>query len=263
MTAMASNRPWPGQPGDGWQQRTLAELAGLVSEDARISGLRMHGSASGTAASADRWSDLDLIITATAPALVTEDLARQIGSRLSPVFAASRSGNASTYCVRLVLRDLRRIDITATAPAAGEQDPASTGRSQDPADAVAELIGAFRFDAVLAAVKAARGDVLIGAHLTLQLARHILVLAMLLRDRDARTAHHRFGGSRWDAWATRLAAAPAPYTQTGITAAIRSHTTTLDEIVAHWDQQPQLDNRPLLALLDAVDQHGAAPGNSS
>ena len=34
---------------------------------------------------------------------------------------------------------------------------------------------------------------------------------MLLRDRDTGTTHHRFGGSRWDTWASRLAVAPAPY----------------------------------------------------
>jgi hypothetical protein len=251
---MAANRPFPGQPGDGWQQRTLPVLAGLAAEDARISGFRVHGSAGGMADSADRWSDLDVMITATDPVAAAQDLGGQIGSRLSPVFAASRSGNASSYCVRLVLRDLRRIDITANAPAAGQLDLASAVTSQNPVDAVAELIGAFRFEAVLAAVKAARGDILIGAHLTLQLARHILVIAMLLRDRDAGTAHHRFGGSRWDEWASRLAEAPAPYTQIGITAAIRSYTTMLNEIAAHWDQQSQLDNTPLFELLDAVDQ---------
>jgi hypothetical protein len=256
---MASNRPLSGQPCDGWQQRTLPVLAGLAAEDARISGFRVHGSASGMADSADRWSDLDVMITATDPVTAAQDLARQIGSRVSPVFAASRSGNASSYCVRLVLRDLRRIDVTANAPAAGEPELASDVTRQNPADAVAELISTFRFEAVLAAVKAARGDTLIGAHLTLQLARHILVIAMLLRDRDAGTAHHRFGRSRWDAWASRLAEAPAPYTQTGITAAIRSYTTMLGEIVAHWDQQPQLDNSPLFELLDAVDQHTATP----
>jgi hypothetical protein len=251
---MASNGSLSGPPGDGWQQRTLPVLAGLAAEDARISGLRVHGSASGAAASADRWSDLDLLITATDPATVAEDLARQIGRRLSPVFAASRSGDSSGYCARVVLRDLRRIDITATAPAGHDQDPASASRTQDPHDAVGDLIGAFRFDAVLAAVKAARGDVLIGAHLTLQLARHVLVIAMLLRDRDAGTAHHRFGGSRWDAWASQLAGAPAPYTPAGITAAIRYYTTILDDITANWDPPPHLDNSPLLELLGAVER---------
>jgi hypothetical protein len=117
------------------------------------------------------------------------------------------------------------------------------------------LIGNFRFDAVLAAVKAARGDVLIGAHLTLQLARHVLEMAMLLRDQDAGTTHHRFGGSRWDEWVFRLTEAPAPYTPAGITGAIRFYMKMLDEIVAYWASPPHLDNvnNPLLVLLDAIE----------
>jgi hypothetical protein len=77
---------------------------------------------------------------------------------------------------------------------------------------------------------------------------------MLLRDRDAGTAHHRYGGSRWDAWASQLGEVPGPYTQAAITAAIRFYAIKLDEIVADWDPHVQLDNRPLLELLDAVEQ---------
>lgn len=214
-----------GPPGDGWQQHTLPVLAGLAARDDRISALRVHGSASAPAAGTDRWSDLDVLITTGEPVAVAEDLARQIGRCLSPVFAASRNGDRPGYCARLVLRDLRRIDITAAPAAEDDQRQTHPPVSPDPSETITELVSSFRFDAVLAAVKAARGDVLIGAHLTLQLARHVLVIAMLLRDRDAGTRHHRFGGSRWDAWITRLAAGPAPYTQREITAGIRSYTS--------------------------------------
>jgi len=255
---MTPNGRFPGLPGDGWQQRTLPALAQIAAQDVRISDFRVHGSASGTGATIDRWSDLDVLITAAEPSTAAEDLAREIGRHLSPVYAADRSGDLSAYTVRLVLTDLRRIDITATAPAGGERSPAAAAQNQSPPDRVAELISSFQFEAVLAAVKAARHDVLIGAHLTLQLARHILVIAMLLRDRDAGTAHHRHGGSRWDAWASQLAGAPAPYTQAAITAAVRFYATKLDEVVADWDPHLQLDNRPLLELLDAID-HQSTP----
>jgi hypothetical protein len=239
---MTPNGPFLGQPGDGWQQRTLPALAQLAVQNGRISDFRVHGSAGGAGAVIDRWSDLDVLITAAEPSTAAEDLAREIGRHLSPVYAADRGGDSSAYTVRLVLSDLRRIDITATVPAGGEQSPAAAAQNQSPPERVAELIGTFQFEAVLAAVKAARHDVLIGAHL------------MLLRDRDAGTAHHRYGGSRWDAWASHLAEAPAPYTQSAITAAIRFYATKLDEIVADWDPHLQLDNRPLLGLLDAVEQ---------
>ena len=51
-----------------------------------------------------------------------------------------------------------------------------------------------------------------------------------------------------------LGEAPSPYTQAAITAAVRSYAVKLDEVVDDWDPHLQLDNRPLLELLDAVDQ---------
>jgi hypothetical protein len=251
---MAHSEMLSGRPGDGWQGHTLPVLAEMAFADARIRDFQVHGSASDPDVSTDRWSDLDVLITAADPVTAAEDFARQIGRRLSPVFAANRSGNSSRYCVRLVLRDLRRIDVTATVAPGGEQGQDPPAKGQPPADTVAELIGDYQFDAVLAAVKAVRGDVLIGAHLTLQLARHVLVIAMLLRDRDTGTTHHRFGGSRWDTWASRLAVAPAPCTPAAIIEAIRWYTTMLDDIAAHWAPQPQLDNSPLLTLLDSIDE---------
>jgi hypothetical protein len=115
--------------------------------------------------------------------------------------------------VRLVLRDLRRIDVTVAPPAGQDPGQASTAPGTDPVGAMAGLVSDFQLDAILAAVKAAREDVLIGAHLTLGLARHVLWAAMLLRDRDTGTTHHRHGCTPRDTWAARLGAAPAPYTR--------------------------------------------------
>ncbi len=124
---MASNGSLSGLPDAGWQQRALPVLAGLAREDARISDLRMHGSASGTTASTDRWSDLDLIVTAADPAVVAEDFARQIGRRLSPVFADSRSGDSRPrrrdHPSPLRWQPLGRVGVPA-GPAPGPYSPA-------------------------------------------------------------------------------------------------------------------------------------------
>ena len=53
--------------------------------------------------------------------------------------------------MRLVLTDLRRTDITATAPAGGEQSPAAAVQNQSPSDPIAELIGTFQFEEMAAA----------------------------------------------------------------------------------------------------------------
>lgn len=248
-----------GQPDSAWQLQMLPDLVEMASGDSRIQDLRPHGSVSGDQPRIDRWSDLDLVITTREPVTVAEDFAHRIGARFSPVFAASRSGSSVRYTLRLVLSDLRRFDITAVDPVdrTAPLVPIHVV-GDDPPCAMVELVNDFRFDAVLAAVKAAREDVLIGAHLTLQLARHVLVAAMLLRDRDTGTDHHRFGGSRWDAWATRLTSAPAPYNRNGITAAVRYYIDALEEVLTDWDAELRSDSQPLLTLLDAVDEQPAA-----
>ncbi|MEU4347151.1 hypothetical protein [Streptomyces sp. NPDC023838] len=243
------------QPGANWQLRMVLELQDLASRDSRILALKPHGSAAGHRPHTDQWSDLDLSITTTDPTAVAEDFALKISARYSPVFATSRSGTAACYTLRLVLSDLRRLDITATDPTpSGRPTGAAHETGSDAANAVPNLINEFRFDAVLSAIKAARRDVLIGAHLALQLARHVLVIAMLLHDRDAGTNHHRFGDSRWDAWASRLAAAPTPYTHSDVTAAIRFYLDVFEEVLSEWDVVLPTDNRPLRSLLDAVDE---------
>lgn len=92
LNVMVLSGIFPEHPGDGWQDRALPALAGLAARDARISDFQVHGSASGSDATADRWSDLDLLITAAEPVMVAEDYARQIGHSLSPVFAVGRGG---------------------------------------------------------------------------------------------------------------------------------------------------------------------------
>ena len=244
-----------GLPARGWQKELLGRLTVFAGKDSRIRDLCPHGSASGPGTGMDRWSDLDLLITTVEPVVVTEDLVRQVNTRLSPVFASNRSGGHGRYTVRLVLSDLRRLDITAAVPRGQDRPLLRTEPAGEATSAMAELLNGFRFDAVLAAVKAAREDVLIGAHLTHQLAQHVLVAAMLLRDRDAGTNHHRFGGTtRWDAWTARLASAPTPYSRAGVTAAIRYYTDTFENLLTDWDPQLRFDNRPLFVLLEAVEE---------
>ncbi|MEV0370572.1 hypothetical protein AB0I10_12185 [Streptomyces sp. NPDC050636] len=94
----------------------VPELEEIASRDSRIRELRPHGSAGGDRPRIDQWSDLDLSITTDEPIAVAEDFAREISAHYSPVFAASRSGNSARYTLRLVLSDLRRLDITAVDP---------------------------------------------------------------------------------------------------------------------------------------------------
>ena len=205
-------------PARRWQVPLAVALAEFAKADPRVVGVGVHGSTAGQLDGLDQWSDLDLLITALDTRSVAEDLAGHIAARHAPIFASHRSGGPDRHTLRLVLTDLRRIDITVV-PTTSPQ-PADTTHS-DLNQALDTMVEEFYFDAVVAAVKAARSGMLIGAHLTLGLARHVLVAAMLLRDHDERTTHHRYGGTRHDAWAARLVPPSAPHDRASITAAIR------------------------------------------
>ncbi|MGW1129714.1 hypothetical protein [Streptomyces sp. NPDC002526] len=177
-------------PAAAWQHTFASALADLASRDERILDIRIHGSASDCAKVLDQWSDLDMLITTREPFAVAEDIAREIAEHHAPVFAASWSGDANRYTVRFVLSDLRRLDLTFEDATRRGADRATPPPPSDVRSLIDPLVNDFRFDAVLAACKAARRDVLIGAHLTLGLARHVLVAAMILRDQSTGTTHH-------------------------------------------------------------------------
>ncbi|MFJ9446400.1 hypothetical protein ACIRRH_31755 [Kitasatospora sp. NPDC101235] len=241
-----------GLPPVGWQHDALPLLRAWAAAEPRIRDLRVHGSAAEGAEGLDRWSDLDLVVTSSSdPQALADDFAGLAGGSLGPIYTSSRNSDEHSVGIRLVLRDLRRIDLTVRSATVREPAPAVPPRETQ--EVLAELVNAYRFDAVLAAVKAARGDVLIGSHLALQLPRHLRVAAMILRDRDTGTNHHRHGGTSWDSWAHRLAAATQPYSPPAITSAIRFHTHVLHRLLAEQAPKAVGDEQPLLALLDAVD----------
>ena len=241
-------------PTRGWQVPLAAALAEFARADPRVVEVGVHGSTAGHPDGLDQWSDLDMLITALDTQALAEDLAGHIAARHAPIFASHRSDGADRHTLRLVLTDLRRIDITVVPTTSPQPRPADTARP-DLNQALGAIVEEFYFDAVVAAVKAARSDVLIGSHLTLALARHVLVAAMILRDHDERTTHHRYGGTRHDAWAARLALAAVPHDRDSITAAIRHYTTVLGDLLAERGV-PRVEPGPLWRLLDTVD---AAP----
>jgi hypothetical protein len=215
--------------------------------------VRSYGSASLGERCLDIFSDLDVSITAADPRTCAERLSSMMAGSFARIFASARHEHAGGIVLRFVLADLRRIDASITPPSvksaqAGDGTPLSAP-SRDETDL---LVNDFLFEAVLAAVKAGRGDLLIASHLTFGLARHLLVAAMLLRDRDTGTRHHRYGGTGHDCWAAALGPIPKITDAGVITSLIRRYISVLGELTDALGHAPA-DPGPLLALLDAVD----------
>jgi len=100
-----------------------------------------------------------------------------------------------------------------------------------------------------AVTKAARDEQLVALHLSLDLARACLLLAMHLRDRETGTNIHR-DGSRDNRYVDRLAKLSQPYTRDGILEMIAQSATAFDELAAQWAEGYQPCLEPLLAMIE-------------
>lgn len=236
-------------PATGWQYDALARLSAWAAQDPDVVALRAYGSVEASE-EIDAFSDLDVSITAPDPETCAEHLIEMTTSWFAPVFASSRHPHERGLTLRLVLVDLRRIDASIRLPQdQSARRPRPAAPSADPFEA---LTNDFLFDAVLAAVKAGRADLLIASHLTLGLARHLLVGGMLLRDRDLGTRHHRHGGTAHDDWAARLGGVPVITDAAVVTGLIRRYTGLLADLSAAFGCA-SADAGPLIALLNAVE----------
>ncbi|MFD4533575.1 hypothetical protein ACFWNL_21180 [Kitasatospora sp. NPDC058397] len=239
-----------GLPRAGWQSEILPVLRSLAADEVAVHGLEVAGSAAGDGRLLDVWSDLDVLVTTNRdPGPVADRLALAVTAALGPLYASSRSAAGRETGVRLVLVDLRRIDLTVRSTATIESLAAPSSPS-----GLAQIAEEFRFDAVLAAFKTARQDLLIGAHLALQLPRHLLVAAMILRDQETGTRHHRHGSTQWNTWLKHLAAVTPPTSTLPITASIRHHAHVLQDLLAVHAPDLATDDEPLHRLLAAVDR---------
>ena len=88
------------------------------------------------------------------------------------------------------------------------------------------------------------GDLLIAAHLSLQLVRDCMELAMLLRDRAEGTRHHRHGAPT-DADLLARVPAPRAYTAPEIIDAIQRCSALFDALAFQWEP----NYRPKLPFL--------------
>ena len=149
--------------------------------DQVVAGLRhveveLHGSVTDSGR-LDGWSDLDLRLSTDRQVPVA---ALTLGTE---VWAYEDVRMSTSEICRTVLGDGRRLDVSISG--AGRIAGLKPAEDND-----------IRFLAAMAAAKLGRADRLIAGHLTLELARRCLVVAMQLRDRDVGTTVHRHGSDR-------------------------------------------------------------------
>ena len=237
-------------------------------------GALILGGSGATPETMDAWSDLDVVVVAEPAQAAAMFADRRWLDELGTTFAMDASTGSDRWTIRVCFADLTRIDFILAGEAAlpalrtsgplrhgerlvlGAIDGGGTGHPSGPGspapkpaadDVVARLEGGLRWNAVLAAVKVARGDLLIGSHLALATAQAPLVLAMLLRDRQTGTDHHRCGdGAFPSAWTRPL---PAVADATGVLDLLAWAADAWSALMPQWDPTAHTDLRPLHTLL--------------
>ena len=195
----------PGADLTGWQGRSLAVL--LPALRVRMpEGARFGVTGSVATGVLDRLSDLDLIAVADDLPDSAGDL--DMASAAGPVWSIDSHEDVGNRTLRMVYADGRRIDLLLRTSATDLPEPVlwldAGVPLTDPLQALPPVprepvrpeVLAVRHVAALAAAKLGRRDLLIGAHLCLEVARQALVVSMLLRDQEAGRTHHRGGGRR-------------------------------------------------------------------
>jgi hypothetical protein len=189
----------------GWQGEALASL--LPAMRAQFPGAARFGVTGSLATgSIDRLSDLDLIAVAAELPDGAGDLTMLTAA--GTVWSIAREEGDQGRTLRLVYTDGRRIDLLLRTKDSALPEPLlwldasdqpvdpSLARLSDQVEPARPDVLAVRHVAALAAAKLGRRDLLIGAHLCLDVARQALVLSMRLRDQESRRTHHHRGGQR-------------------------------------------------------------------
>ena len=267
----------------GWGQ-VLERCQRALSALPEVRALVVTGSGA-TGADMDRWSDLDLVVVTADAAAGGFASAVEWLAPIGEVYALDTSVGPDRETVRVCFTNLRRVDFlfvrqSALAVFAAAPGPLQAGArvlldrtggalgealrgvpgaaSPDPdaaEDAFRSLERGFRWNGVLAAAKVGRGDLLIGAHLALEMAQACLVLGMLLRDRALGTRHHRRGDG-----AVPPLRLPSELTAEGVADLIAASCACWEALGVEWDPAYVFPKAPMLALLGRAPGEGVATG---
>jgi hypothetical protein len=265
---------------DLWQRDTIEALTAALEADDVVKALVLIGSCAYPDAELDEWSDVDAVVVVEDGALPRFHPAADWLDEFGQVYACDVHADGPLRVIRTYFTDGRRLDVIVVpesalegvedwefnpfhygvrcvfsrsprldraleVSAAAEPAPARTPDSLD------RLTSDFWFKGMLAVSKVARGDLLVALHLSLDLIRDCCALAMMLRDRETGTNHHRDGsGGRHSVG--DLAAAHRTFTPHGILSSIEQSSIVFDRLAAEWDAGYQERRDPLVRWVQRV-----------
>ena len=261
-----------------WQEDAIQQVTDLLSRDEDVRGLVLVGSYTRDDLAPDAWSDTDLVMIIRDEALSRFFPATDWLVDMGELFCTSHSSTGCYDVTRACFTDGRRIDfvIMTEESLAGieqwEKNPlgyvnvclfsrsAALDRALDltfpplalkpvPAEDFQQMANDFWFKGMLAVSKAAREELLVALHLSLDMIRDCLVLGMMLRDRETGTDHHR-DGTQGNRFVSVLERTRQPYTALGILDSIEQSAIVFDKLAAQWNPNWQEARAPLLSWIE-------------
>jgi hypothetical protein len=198
----------------------IEHLARLFERDPDVRAVVLTGSLADDDVLADVWSDIDAKVILADHAVDRYFASTDWLVPFGRLVGLERHASPAVKTLRVCLEGFQRFDLVFVAESAlrtsappllqqpcrvlwsrlpdleahiAPRPPAPAYRDVTGED-IARMADPFWFKAAVAITKVARNDLLIGAHLALDLARECLVLQMMRRDREKRTTIHRTGG---------------------------------------------------------------------
>lgn len=263
-----------------WHDAALGRLTTILQTDETVRGLVLTGSLGQADAQPDEWSDLDFTLVTRDDAYARFYPSMDWLTPVGEVYAFARHSDTHYGVLRAFFVDGRRMDfVIARESALAEIDnwshnsiafgarclfsrsealnavlartfarPIPSPPSQE---CFQQLANEFWFKGMLAAGKIARGDLLVALHLSLDMIRDCAVLAMMLRDRETGTDHHR-NGSAGDHFVAELEATRQAFTADGILRSVERSAGVFDDLTARWAESCAERRGPLLDWVGRV-----------
>ena len=261
-----------------WQEQTLQELVSFFENKKAVLAVLVFGSLSSLEEPHDKWSDIDLVLVVEPESQQRYFPGTEWLETFGRVYACDQAENEYRKITRVCFDDMRRIDFVITTEDKLAQvdiwprSPMQVGarvlfsRSRVVDEAAEQfhrepeapkfqearfqtLVQKFRFKSMLAVYKVARDDLLIAAHLALDLLRDCAFLAMVIRDRAVGMDYHKTGGIG-NKYVRELEGAQRAFTAIGILEMIGEANRDFERLAFEWDPGFRSDLEPMLGWIE-------------
>lgn len=263
-----------------WHEEAIAKIVEILRQDPDIKGLLLMGSCSRSDIQSDLWSDIDLAIIVDDAALTRFYPAIDWVKDFGIPYALDQNKTDDYHVLRVWFRDSRHFDFIIVTERSLERvddwtsnplryggrllfsrssaldgallkefPPLVYGDFSD--EQFSKLANDFWFKGMLAVTKAARNELLVAVHLSLDMIRDCLLLGMALRDRETGTNHHR-DGSEGNHFVAELEQTVQPFTIEGVLVSIEQSAVTFDSLALRRDDAYIGQKDPLLNFITTV-----------